>query len=78
MDDAPWVGSALGQREDLVQEAFLKVHRRLADQDRARHPVPDIAKLLDIPLDTAYSRLRLARAQLAAAATRLRIARGTR
>ena len=41
-------------------------------------PVPEIAKLLRIPLDTAYSRLRLARAQLAAAVTRLGIARGAR
>jgi RNA polymerase sigma-70 factor, ECF subfamily len=41
-------------------------------------PVPEIARLLAIPLDTAYSRLRLARAQLAAAVTRLGIARGAR
>jgi RNA polymerase sigma-70 factor (ECF subfamily) len=148
------LGVRSAEREDLVQEVFLKVHRRLADYDDARPlrpwlfgftfrvaadhhrrphhrlegldtqdepvaegvpaderiaarqereivlraldtikldrravlllhdiddvPVPDIAKLLDIPLNTAYSRLRVARAQLAAAVTRLRIARGVR
>jgi RNA polymerase sigma-70 factor (ECF subfamily) len=41
-------------------------------------PVPQIAHMLDIPLNTAYSRLRLARKQLAAAVTRLRVARGFR
>lgn len=147
-------GVRYAEREDLLQEVFLKVQARLADYDdtrpvrpwlfgfifrvaadyhrRARHrlevldaqdepvaetvpadervaareerelvlcaldtieldrravlllhdvdevPVPEIAKLLDIPLNTAYSRLRVARAQLAAAVTRLRIARGAR
>jgi RNA polymerase sigma-70 factor (ECF subfamily) len=41
-------------------------------------PVPQIAEMLDIPLNTAYTRLRLAREQPAAAVTRLRISRGAR
>ena len=35
-------------------------------------PVPEIASTLDIPLNTAYSRLRLARADAAAAIQRFR------
>jgi RNA polymerase sigma-70 factor (ECF subfamily) len=35
-------------------------------------PMPEVAQALGIPLNTAYSRLRLARADLAAAARRLR------
>ncbi len=38
--------------------------------------VPEIATALEIPLNTAYSRLRLARADLAAAVRRPRAARG--
>ena len=38
--------------------------------------VPEIAAALEIPLNTAYSRLRLARADLAAAVRRPRAARG--
>jgi DNA-directed RNA polymerase specialized sigma24 family protein len=34
-------------------------------------PVPDIAAALSIPLNTAYSRLRLARADVAACLKRL-------
>ena len=40
--------------------------------------VPDIAAALSIPLNTAYSRLRLARADFSAAVRRLRAARGER
>lgn len=36
-------------------------------------PMPEVARALGIPLNTAYSRLRLARADLAAAARRLRL-----
>jgi RNA polymerase sigma-70 factor (ECF subfamily) len=35
-------------------------------------PMPEVARVLGIPLNTAYSRLRLARADLAVAARRLR------
>jgi RNA polymerase sigma-70 factor, ECF subfamily len=57
---------------DLDRRALLVMH----DIDDV--PVPQIAEMLDIPLNTAYSRLRLAREQLAAAVTRLRISRGAR
>jgi RNA polymerase sigma-70 factor (ECF subfamily) len=40
-------------------------------------PIPQIAVALGVPLNTAYSRLRLARSEFAAAARRLRIARGS-
>jgi RNA polymerase sigma-70 factor (ECF subfamily) len=57
---------------DLERRAVLVMH----DIDEV--PVPQIAHQLDIPLNTAYSRLRLAREQLAAAVTRLRIEGGKR
>ncbi len=40
------------------------------------HPVPEVALALSIPLNTAYSRLRLGRADLRAAVKRLRSRRG--
>jgi RNA polymerase sigma-70 factor (ECF subfamily) len=57
---------------DLDRRAVLVMH----DVDDV--PVPQIAEMLDIPLNTAYSRLRLAREQLASAVTRLRLVRGIR
>jgi RNA polymerase sigma-70 factor (ECF subfamily) len=39
-------------------------------------PIPEIAEALQIPLNTAYSRLRLARDEFAKAAQRLRLRRG--
>lgn len=51
---------------DLDRRAVLILH----DLDEV--PVPEIAHALDIPLNTAYSRLRLARAEFASAARRLR------
>jgi len=39
-------------------------------------PVPEVAKVLQIPLNTAYSRLRLAREQFAKTVRRLRSRRG--
>jgi len=64
----------------LVHEALesVEVDRRavfiLHDLDEI--PVPQIADALGIPLNTAYSRLRLARADFGVAAKRLRRARG--
>jgi RNA polymerase sigma-70 factor (ECF subfamily) len=64
----------------LVQQALesVDVDRRavfiLHDLDEV--PIPEIAEALGIPLNTAYSRLRLARAEFAAAAKRLRKSRG--
>jgi RNA polymerase sigma-70 factor, ECF subfamily len=73
--------AAIEQRE-LILEALqtLDLDRRavLVMHDVDDIAVPEIAHTLDIPLNTAYSRLRLAREQLAAAVTRLRIARGVR
>src|SRR4029077_19955727 len=53
---------------DLDRRAVLILH----DLDEV--PVPEIAVALEIPLNTAYSRLRLARAEFSAAAERLRTA----
>ncbi len=73
--------AALEQRE-LILEALqtIDLDRRavLVMHDVDDIAVPHIAQTLDIPLNTAYSRLRLAREQLAGAVTRLRIARGLR
>ncbi len=51
---------------DLEQRAVLVMH------DLDEQPVPEIAASLSIPLNTAYSRLRLARAAVAAAVARFR------
>lgn len=40
--------------------------------------VPDVARALEIPLNTAYSRLRLAREDFAAAVRRLELRGGKR
>ena len=73
--------AVLEQRE-LVLCALdtIEIDRRavLVMRDVDDMPVPQIAKMLDIPLNTAHTRLRLAREQLAAAVTRLRISRGAR
>jgi RNA polymerase sigma-70 factor, ECF subfamily len=57
---------------DFDRRAVLLLH----DVDEV--PVPAIAKELGIPVNTAYSRLRLAREQLAASVQRLRAARPQR
>lgn len=57
---------------DLDRRAVLVMH----DLDEV--PMPLIAQQLGVPLDTAYSRLRLARKQLAGHVLRLRVARGAR
>ena len=70
------------QATDLVQAALdtLDDDRRsvfvLHELDGTS--VPDIAAALSIPLNTAYSRLRLARVDFSAAVRRLRAARGER
>ena len=51
---------------DLEQRAVLVMH------DLDELPVPEIAATLSIPLNTAYSRLRLARAAVSAWVTRFR------
>jgi RNA polymerase sigma-70 factor (ECF subfamily) len=57
---------------DLDRRAVLIMH----DVDEV--PIPEIARVLEINVNTAYSRLRLAREELAAAVTRLRRKEGAR
>jgi RNA polymerase sigma-70 factor, ECF subfamily len=57
---------------DLERRAVLVMH----DVDEV--PTHEIARQLDIPLNTVYSRLRIARKQLADAVTKLGVARGVR
>jgi RNA polymerase sigma-70 factor (ECF subfamily) len=75
-------GVAASEERALLLDALqtIELDRRavLVMHDVDEVPIPEIAHLLDVPLNTAYSRLRLARQQLAAAVTRLRIARGHR
>ncbi len=81
-DDAPSAEERLSARQEgrLVREALnsLEPERRtvLALHDIEGLPVPEIAAALEIPLNTAYSRLRLARRDLVAALTRLRRRQG--
>ena len=60
------------QEIDLDRRAVLVMH----DVDEVS--THEIARLLDIPLNTVYSRLRLGRKQLANAVTKLRVAGGVR
>jgi RNA polymerase sigma-70 factor (ECF subfamily) len=55
---------------DLDRRAVLVLH------DIDGHAMPEIADALSIPLNTAYSRLRLARGDLGAAVRRVRLRRG--
>ena len=55
---------------ELDRRAVLILH------DIDGHSVPEIARALSIPLNTAYSRLRLAREQFKAAVKRIRLRRG--
>jgi RNA polymerase sigma-70 factor (ECF subfamily) len=57
---------------DLERRAMIVMH----DLDEV--PVPEIARHLGIPVNTAYSRLRLAREQISSASARLRNSRGSR
>jgi len=50
---------------DLDRRAVLVLH------EWEEQPIPAVAETLEIPLNTAYSRLRLAREDLAAAVKRL-------
>jgi len=55
---------------DLERRAILLLH------DVEEQPVPAIARELGIPVNTAYSRLRMAREELAGAITKLQRRRG--
>jgi RNA polymerase sigma-70 factor (ECF subfamily) len=72
---------ALEERELLLAALdALPFERRavLVMHDLDEETMPQIAHQLAIPLDTAYSRLRLARKELAGHVLRMRIGRGTR
>ncbi len=56
---------------DIDGRALLVLH------DVEEVPVPEIAARLEIPVNTAYSRLRRAREDLAASVKRLRKVRGS-
>lgn len=65
-----------GEERELVAAALemIAIERRavLLLHDAEEVPVPAIARELGIPVNTAYSRLRIARTELAAAVTMLR------
>jgi RNA polymerase sigma-70 factor (ECF subfamily) len=73
---------ALARRSevDMVERALagLDFDKRavLVAYELEEHPMKEIAEALDIPLNTAYSRLRLAREEFAAHVMRLRARRG--
>ncbi|MFT3768138.1 MAG: sigma-70 family RNA polymerase sigma factor [Minicystis sp.] len=82
--DAPGADDQLAaeQARRLVIEALAEIDldRRavLVMHDIDGCPMPEIAHALSIPLNTAYSRLRLGREQLKAAVKRIRLRRGER
>lgn len=71
---------ATKQAQAIVQEALeiIDLDRRaiLLMYEFDGHSMPEIAQTLGIPLNTAYSRLRLARDQFAAACRRLQMRKG--
>jgi RNA polymerase sigma-70 factor (ECF subfamily) len=71
---------AAEQARQLLLEALdtVSLERRavLVLHEIDGHSVPEVAVALAIPLNTAYSRLRLGRADLEAAVKRLRLRRG--
>ena len=78
----PTTASRPSNERELILEALQTIHvdwrTVLVMHDVDDIAMPQIAYSLDLPLNAAYSRLRLARDQLASALTRLRIARGVR
>ena len=79
---APLAEDAMAQAEDvaLVAEALdsIDLDRRavLVAYELDECPMKEIAEALGIPLHTAYSRLRVAREELAAAVRRAKLRRG--
>lgn len=81
-DATPSADELLQTKEtrELVEQAVAKIdaERRpvfiLHDLDEV--PIPDVARVLELPLNTAYSRLRLAREEFRAAIERLRLKSG--
>lgn len=66
------LGERALQRVEISRRAVLMLH------EIDGHTMPEIAEALGIPLNTAYSRLRLARRDYEAAVHRLRLQRGPR
>jgi RNA polymerase sigma-70 factor, ECF subfamily len=64
--------------EEALEELELDRCAVLIMHDVDEVPIPAVAQELGIPVGTAYSRLRMAREDLAAAVTRLRKKRGKR
>jgi RNA polymerase sigma-70 factor, ECF subfamily len=82
IDESPGADQQLASHESrelvLLALGALDLDRRavLVMHDIDGHTMPEIAEGLSIPLNTAYSRLRLAREQFKAAVRRLRGRRG--
>ncbi len=68
------------QAQQMLDEALLSLdfEKRtvFVFHDIEGQSVPDIAALIDVPVSTTYSRLRLAREQMSAAVHRIRLRRG--
>lgn len=84
IDAAPAADEQLITREELelaeLALASVAVERRavLMLHEVEGHSIPEVAESLSIPLNTAYSRLRLGRQEYEAAVRRLRARRGER
>jgi RNA polymerase sigma-70 factor (ECF subfamily) len=84
VDPGPGADAALeaSQARDLVLRALdgIELGRRAVFVMNVidERPMPEVAEALQIPLNTAYSRLRLAREDFEQAVKRLRAARGPR
>lgn len=79
-DGAPAADELIARKEtrELVEQAVAKIEEErravfiLHDLDEV--PIPEVARVLELPLNTAYSRLRLAREEFREAVQRLRLA----
>ncbi|MHB8417701.1 MAG: RNA polymerase sigma factor [Myxococcales bacterium] len=73
---SPEAAAGASQARALVLRALeeLEEDRRavFVMHELSGHPIPEVAEALDVPLNTAYSRLRLARADFRAAVARLK------
>jgi RNA polymerase sigma-70 factor, ECF subfamily len=84
LDETPGAEEQLATRQaqDLVLDALaaldLKLKTVFVMHDLDGCPMPEIAAALGLPVNTAYSRLRAARAEFAAAVHRIRLRRGDR
>lgn len=84
IDEAPGADTQLEaqQARQLVAEALgaIELDRRAVFvlHDLDGHPMREIADALAIPVNTAFSRLRLARGEFRDAVTRIRLRRGER